>query len=60
MSNSPTAFGIHRSFQRLDCEPYISLHFLMIFVREQERRLRFYVDKLNSRLVVDHIFPDGK
>jgi serine phosphatase RsbU (regulator of sigma subunit) len=59
MSNSPTAFGIDRSFQRLDREPYISLHFIMIFVRDQERSLRFYVDKLNFRLVVDHIFPDG-
>ncbi len=59
MSNSPTPFGIDRSFQRLDCEPYISLHFIMIFVRDQERSLRFYVDKLGFRVVVDHIFPDG-
>lgn len=59
MSNSPTAFGIDRSFQRLDREPYISLHFIMIFVRDQERSLRFYVDKLGFRLVVDHTFPDG-
>lgn len=59
MGNSPTAFGIDRSFQRLDCEPYISLHFIMIFVRDQERSLRFYVDKLGFRAVVDHIFPDG-
>jgi serine phosphatase RsbU (regulator of sigma subunit)/uncharacterized glyoxalase superfamily protein PhnB len=59
MSNSPTAFGIDRSFQRLDREPYISLHFIMIFVRDQERSLRFYVDKLAFRVVVDHTFPDG-
>src|SRR5579864_7131729 len=59
MSNSPTPFGIDRSFQRLDCEPYISLHFIMIFVRDQERSLRFYVDKLGFRVVVDHTFPDG-
>jgi serine phosphatase RsbU (regulator of sigma subunit)/catechol 2,3-dioxygenase-like lactoylglutathione lyase family enzyme len=59
MSNSPTAFGIDRSFQRLDREPYISLHFIMIFVRDQERSLRFYVDKLGFRVVVDHTFADG-
>lgn len=59
MGNSPTAFGIDRSFQRLDREPYMSLHFIMIFVRDQERSLRFYVDKLGFRAVVDHIFPDG-
>jgi serine phosphatase RsbU (regulator of sigma subunit)/catechol 2,3-dioxygenase-like lactoylglutathione lyase family enzyme len=59
MSNSPTAFGIDRSFQRLDREPYISLHFIMIFVHDQERSLRFYVDKLGFRVVVDHTFPDG-
>jgi serine phosphatase RsbU (regulator of sigma subunit)/uncharacterized glyoxalase superfamily protein PhnB len=31
----------------------------MIFVRDQERSLRFYVDKLGFRVVVDHTFPDG-
>ena len=34
-----------RFLLRLDRqEPYISLHFIMIFVRDQERSLRFYVD----------------
>jgi serine phosphatase RsbU (regulator of sigma subunit)/predicted enzyme related to lactoylglutathione lyase len=59
MSNARTAFGIDRSFQRLDREPYISLHFIMIFVRDQERSLRFYVDKLGFRVVVDHTFAAG-
>jgi hypothetical protein len=31
----------------------------MIFVRDQERSLRFYVDKLDFRVVVDHIFETG-
>jgi serine phosphatase RsbU (regulator of sigma subunit)/catechol 2,3-dioxygenase-like lactoylglutathione lyase family enzyme len=31
----------------------------MIFVRDQERSLRFYVDKLGFRVVVDHIFETG-
>ena len=59
MSNSPAAFGIDRSFLRLDREPYLSLHFIMIFVRDQDRSLRFYVDKLGFRVVVDHTFQDG-
>jgi serine phosphatase RsbU (regulator of sigma subunit)/catechol 2,3-dioxygenase-like lactoylglutathione lyase family enzyme len=59
MSNSPAAFGIDRSLLRLDREPYISLHFIMIFVRDQERSLRFYVEKLGFRVVVDHTFADG-
>jgi serine phosphatase RsbU (regulator of sigma subunit) len=59
MSNSHTAFGIDRSLLRLDREPYISLHFIMIFVHDQERSLRFYVDKLGFRVVVDHTFADG-
>jgi serine phosphatase RsbU (regulator of sigma subunit)/predicted enzyme related to lactoylglutathione lyase len=59
MSNPPAAFGIDRSFLRLDREPYLSLHFIMVFVRDQERSLRFYVDKLGFRVVVDHTFQDG-
>jgi catechol 2,3-dioxygenase-like lactoylglutathione lyase family enzyme len=39
---------------RLDKQdPYISLHFIMIFVLDQERSLRFYLDQLHFRLVVD-------
>jgi predicted enzyme related to lactoylglutathione lyase len=34
-------------------DPYVSLHFIMIFVRDQERSLRFYLDQLRFRLVVD-------
>jgi serine phosphatase RsbU (regulator of sigma subunit)/catechol 2,3-dioxygenase-like lactoylglutathione lyase family enzyme len=39
---------------RLDKDdPYVSLHFVMIFVRDQELSLRFYVDQLRFRLIVD-------
>jgi serine phosphatase RsbU (regulator of sigma subunit)/predicted enzyme related to lactoylglutathione lyase len=39
---------------RLDKQdPYVSLHFIMIFVRDQERSLRFYLDQLGFRLIVD-------
>jgi catechol 2,3-dioxygenase-like lactoylglutathione lyase family enzyme len=32
----------------------------MIFVRDQERGLRFYLDQLGFRLVVDHRFESGE
>jgi serine phosphatase RsbU (regulator of sigma subunit)/catechol 2,3-dioxygenase-like lactoylglutathione lyase family enzyme len=60
MGNSPLPFGIDRSLLRLDGEsPYFCLHFVMIFVRDQERSLRFYIDQLGFRLVVDERFKSG-
>ena len=60
MGNAPLPFGIDRSLLRLDRqEPYLSLHFIMIFVRDQERSMRFYVDQLGFRVVVDHTFESG-
>lgn len=49
-----------RFLLRLDRQdPYISLHFIMIFVRDQERSLRFYVEQLGFRVIVDHRFENG-
>jgi serine phosphatase RsbU (regulator of sigma subunit)/catechol 2,3-dioxygenase-like lactoylglutathione lyase family enzyme len=60
MSDSSLPFGIDRSLLRLDSQdPYFCLHFIMIFVRDQERSLRFYVDQLGFRLVVDQHFESG-
>jgi serine phosphatase RsbU (regulator of sigma subunit)/predicted enzyme related to lactoylglutathione lyase len=60
MGNSPLPFGIDRSLLRLDSQdPYFCLHFIMVFVRDQERSLRFYVDQLGFRLVVDQRFESG-
>jgi serine phosphatase RsbU (regulator of sigma subunit)/predicted enzyme related to lactoylglutathione lyase len=60
MGTSPLPFGIHKSVLRLDQQdPYICLHFVMIFVRNQERSLRFYVDQLGFRVVVDQVLPTG-
>lgn len=54
-------FGIDRSPLRLDGQdPYLCLHFAIIYVRDQERALRFYVDKLGFRVVVDHKFENGQ
>jgi len=53
-------FGMERSLVRLDGdEPYLCLHFAIVFVRDQERSLRFYRDALGFRVVVDYTFPDG-
>ena len=52
--NSPLPFGMDHLSLRLDSqEPYVSLHFIIIFVRDQERSLRFYLDQLGFRLIVD-------
>lgn len=54
-------FGIERSSLRLDeSDPYLCLHFVVIYVRDQEQSLRFYVDKLGFRTMVDHTFADGR
>ena len=60
MGDSSLPFGIDRSLLHLDTQdPYFCLHFIMIFVRDQERSLRFYVDQLGFRLVVDQRFASG-
>ena len=43
----------HLSLRLDKQDPYVSLHFIMIFVRDQERSLRFYLDQLGFRLIVD-------
>jgi len=60
MGSSHSPFWTDRSLPRLDRQdPYLSLHFVIIFVRDQERSLRFYLDQLGFRLVVDHRFESG-
>ena len=60
MASSELPFGIDRSRLRLDGkDPYLCLHFVIIFVRDQERSLRFFADKLNFRVMVDHTFENG-
>jgi serine phosphatase RsbU (regulator of sigma subunit)/catechol 2,3-dioxygenase-like lactoylglutathione lyase family enzyme len=52
--NSPLPFGMDHLPLRLDKQdPYLTLHFIIIFVRDQERSLRFYLDQLGFRLIVD-------
>ena len=60
MSDAPVPFGMDRFLLRLDRkEPYLSLHFIIIFVRDQERSLRFYRDQLGFQVTVDHRFDNG-
>ena len=60
MANPELPFGIARSLLRLDGkDPYLCLHFVIIYVRDQERSLRFYTEQLGFTVAVDHTFPDG-
>lgn len=46
---------------RLDgTSPYLRLHFVSVYVRDQERSLRFFVDKLGFTVVADVQFASGK
>lgn len=61
MGTPEAPFGVDRSVLRLDGEdPYLCLHFVIIYVRDLDRSLCFYVDKLGFRVVVDHHFEDGR
>jgi phosphoserine phosphatase RsbU/P len=36
-----------------ESQPYLSIHSIVVYVRDQDESLRFYVDKLGFQLVVD-------
>jgi len=60
MATSELPFGIERTLLRLDGkDPYLCLHFVIVFVRDQERSLRFYADTLGFRVMVDYTFENG-
>ncbi|HKW55891.1 MAG TPA: SpoIIE family protein phosphatase [Candidatus Acidoferrum sp.] len=40
-------------------DPYLLLQHVALFVRDQERSLRFFVDGLGFNVALDHHFPDG-
>jgi serine phosphatase RsbU (regulator of sigma subunit)/catechol 2,3-dioxygenase-like lactoylglutathione lyase family enzyme len=61
MGSNEVPFGVDRSVLRLDTkDPYLCLHFAIVYVRDQERALEFYADKLGFRVAVDHRFADGR
>jgi len=60
MANPEVPFGIGRNLLRLDGkDPYLCLHFAIIYVRDQDRSLNFYTEQLGFGVAVDHTFADG-
>ena len=50
----------NRSGVRLDgTGPYLRLHFVSVYVRDQERSIRFFVDQLGFTLIADVMFASG-
>lgn len=60
LADQPTAFRYDGAGFRLEgAEPYLRLHFVTIYVSDQERSLRFFVDQLGFSVVSDVRFPSG-
>lgn len=60
MANAALPFGMDRFPPRLDVQdPYFSLHVVILFVRDQERSLRFYVDQLGFHVIADQQLKNG-
>lgn len=60
MNTSPTEDRVDRSTIRLDRkDPYLRVLCVNVFVRDQERSLRFYVDQLGFGVVIDESYESG-
>lgn len=58
--DQPTAFRSDGVGFRLDgSQPYLRLHFVTIYVSDQERSLRFFVDQLGFSIISDVRFASG-
>ena len=56
----PSGHHAHRcSFQPDRRDPYLRLNTVTVFVRDQERSLRFYLDQLGFSLAYDFRLPSG-
>lgn len=61
MSSLPEAFRAHRcSFHPDRADRYVRLNSVAIFVRDQERSLHFYRDRLGFSLAFDFRLPTGE
>jgi serine phosphatase RsbU (regulator of sigma subunit)/catechol 2,3-dioxygenase-like lactoylglutathione lyase family enzyme len=61
MSSSPSPHGEDRSTSQLDRQaPYLRIHAVSIFVRDQEQSLRFYRDQLGFDLAFDARLQSGQ
>lgn len=60
MSDSPSSPWWYRSDVSLDPQStYLRIFFSTVFVRDQDRSLKFYLDQLGFNLVVDNRFEGG-
>jgi len=60
MSRSPSGDSLDPHALRLDRQdPYLRVLCVNVFVRDQDRSLRFYVDQLGFGLVVDESYESG-
>src|SRR2546428_13443307 len=60
MGSPPSAHRAHRcSFPPDRRDPYLRLSTVTVFVRDQDRSLRFYLDQLGFCLAFDARFPPG-
>ncbi|MBV8808007.1 MAG: SpoIIE family protein phosphatase [Acidobacteriaceae bacterium] len=60
VSGSPSPHRAHRcSFLPGRQDPYLRLGTVPVFVRDQERSLRFYLERLGFRLAFDILLPCG-
>src|SRR5262249_27982660 len=60
MSDSPSSPWWERPTMRLDRQaPYLRIFFFTVYVHDQDRSLRFYLDQLGFSLVADHYFEGG-
>jgi phosphoserine phosphatase RsbU/P len=61
MGNSPSRLFADRLTLRLDRrEPYLRIHHVTMFVRDQDRSLRFYLDQLGFSLVADYRYGSSE
>jgi serine phosphatase RsbU (regulator of sigma subunit)/catechol 2,3-dioxygenase-like lactoylglutathione lyase family enzyme len=59
MSSFESFWTDRTTFRPDRTDPYLHLHFTLVFVRDQERSLRFYADQLGFLTVVDFTFESG-
>lgn len=61
MSSAPAEYRAHRcSFHPDRADTYVRLNSIAVFVRDQERSLRFYRDQLGFSLASDLCLPSGE
>src|SRR5437879_3774405 len=56
---SPSFTGHRCSFHPDRQDPYLRLGTVTVFVRDQDRSLRYFLDQLGFRLAIDTCLPSG-